>query len=275
MEVQRYQSAAEFLLATRIFRSQDPIRMGLITSIATSVENGSRTYEDYFWWAVTSDGVVKGLAIRTVPYGYVLSPMSEIAIRTLYSAISENDATAKEYAGPRTVIDVLQKISSATIVEEESELIYQNKSLTPAPSIGQIRAGAFEDFELIFKWMKEFMEETGLRSFNLESIIRNTIDSGRYSLLEISGIPVCLGGNSDIQKFEGISVARVGPIYTPIEHRKKGYASALTSHITAKLQSMGAVATLYTQADNPTSNKIYQEIGYTLVDQNRRIAFAE
>jgi hypothetical protein len=274
MEVQRYQSAAEFLLATKEFRSQDSIRLGLITSIATSVENGSRTYEDYYWWAVTSDGEVKGLAIRTVPYGYVLSPMPEIAIGPLYSAISENDVTAKEFAGPKTVIDFLQEISSATIVEEESELIYKNDVLTPAPSIGQIRTGTYEDFDLIFKWMQEFMQETSLRSFNLKDIVRNAIDSGRYSLLEMSGIPVCLGGNSEILRFEGISVARVGPIYTPIEHRKKGYASALTTHITAKLQSTGAVATLYTQADNPTSNKIYQEIGYTLVDQNRRIVFA-
>jgi predicted GNAT family acetyltransferase len=274
MEVQRYQSAAEFLLATKTFRSQDPIRVGLITSIATSVENGSRTYEDYYWWSVTSDGEVKGLAMRTVPYGYVLSPMPEIAIQTLYSVISENDVSAKEFAGPKTVIDFLEEISNAPIVEEESELIYQNNSLTPATSIGQIRTGTYEDFDLIFKWMQEFMKETSLRSFNLETMVRNTIESGRYSLLEISGTPVCLGGNSDIQRFEGISVARVGPIYTPIEHRKKGYASALTSHITAKLQSMGAVATLYTQADNPTSNKIYQEIGYTLVDQNRRIVFA-
>lgn len=275
MEVQRYLSAAEFLIATKTFRSQDPIRMGLITSIATSVENGSRTYEDYYWWAVTSEGEVQGLAIRTVPYGYVMSPMLEMATEALYAAISENDSSAKEFAGPKTVIDHLKELRGATIVEEESELIYQNKELIPAPFIGQIRTGTFEDFDLIFKWMKEFMEETGLRSFNLESIVRNTIDSGRYSLLEISGIPVCLGGKSDIQVFEGISVVRVGPIYTPIEHRKKGYASALTSHITAKLQSLGAIATLYTQADNPTSNKIYQEIGYTLVDQNRRIVFAK
>jgi hypothetical protein len=119
--------------------------------------------------------------------------------------------------------------------------------------------------------MQEFMAETGLRSFNLESMVQNAIDSGRYSILEINGIPVCLGGNSDVQRFEGISVARVGPIYTPIDLRKKGYASSLTSHITAKIHALGAVAMLYTQADNPTSNKIYQEIGYMLVDENRRI----
>jgi predicted GNAT family acetyltransferase len=271
MEVHRFQSATEFLIATKTFRSHDPIRTGLITSIATSVENGSRTYEDYFWWAVTSDNQVQGVAIRTVPYGYVFSPMPEIATKALYSAISKNDEGMKEFAGPKTVIDFIEEVTSATIVEEESELIYQNDSLIPVPPIGQVRTGISEDFELILNWMQEFMAETGLRSFNLESMVQNAIDSGRYSILEINGIPVCLGGNSDVQRFEGISVARVGPIYTPIDLRKKGYASSLTSHITAEIHALGAVAMLYTQADNPTSNKIYQEIGYMLVDENRRI----
>lgn len=273
MEVLRHQSASDFLKATKSFRSQDPVRTGLITSIATSVENGSRTYEDYFWWSVIADNQVQGVAIRTVPYGYLFSPMTENATQALYSNISKKDESANEFAGPKAVVDLIEQLASLKLVEEESELIYVNEFLIPAEAIGQVKTATSVDFDLVLKWMQEFMEETALRSFNLESMVRNAIDSGRYSILMLDGIPVCLGGNSDIQKFEGISIARVGPIYTPKEHRKKGYASALTSHITAKLHSLGAVAMLYTQADNPTSNKIYQEIGYTLVDENRRVVF--
>lgn len=271
MEVLRFDTPAEFLAATTAFRSNDPVRTGLITSIATSVATGSRTYEGYFWWAAIENGDVQGLAIRTLPYGYVFSPMSIDAAEALYAYICVEDSIANEFAGPRSVVDYLEKISGKKVSEEESELIYENRKLIPAKPLGEIRIAGESDFDLIFSWMQAFMEETALRSFNLENAVRSALDAGRYTLLEVEGKVVSLGGNSDIQEFDGFSIGRVGPIYTPVEHRKNGYASAITSAISEKLLNQGVIPTLYTQAANPTSNKIYQEIGYTLVDQNRRI----
>lgn len=274
MEVLRFDSPAEFLDATKAFRSKDPIRTGLITSIATSVATGSRIYEGYFWWVVIQNNDVQGLAIRTLPYGYVFSPMSMDAVEALYSLISVEDSIANEFAGPKSVIDYLEEVSRKEVAEEESELIYENRKLIPAAPLGEIRTAVSSDYEMIFKWMTEFMEETALRSFNLENMVRSALDAGRYTLLDVEGVLVSLGGNSDIQEFDGFSIGRIGPIYTPLEHRKKGYASAITSAISEKLLSQGVIPTLYTQAANPTSNKIYQEIGYTLVDENRRIVLA-
>lgn len=57
------------------------------------------------------------------------------------------------------------------------------------------------------------------------------------------------------------------------DFRKNGFASALTSEITKILISQSALPTLYTQASNPTSNKIYRELGYSLMDENRRVVF--
>lgn len=274
MEIHRYASADEFLAVTKNFRGADPIRSGLITSIATSVASGSRTYEGYFWWAAIKSGEVMGMAIRTAPYGYVFSTMSTDVVEALYSYISIEDPIAQEFAGPKSVIDSLEKISGMSVSEEEAELIYENRKLISAENKGAIRIAGESDFPLIFRWMNEFIEETGLRSFDLEKVVRTAMSAGRYTLLEVNGVPVAMGGNSDLQHFYDFSIGRVGPIYTPREHRKNGYASAVTSAITEKLLESGAIATLYTQAENPTSNKIYQEIGYTLVDENRRIVFA-
>jgi predicted GNAT family acetyltransferase len=271
MEVRRYSSAAEFLAATKDFRRLDPVRTGLITSIATSVATGSRTYEDYFWWSVSQNDRVVGLAIRTVPYGYVFSPMNAVAAEALYSFISVEDSSADEFAGPKVVSDYLVQISGKAVSESEGELIYECRNLIPATSVGEIRTAEESDFNLIFVWMKAFMATTGLRMYDLEGVVRNALSAGRYYLQMLEGAPVSMGGHSDIQVFDGFSIGRVGPIYTPDEFRKKGYASALTSEITATLISRGALPTLYTQAANPTSNKIYQEIGYTLVDENLRV----
>jgi GNAT superfamily N-acetyltransferase len=57
--------------------------------------------------------------------------------------------------------------------------------------------------------------------------------------------------------------ATVGQVYTPPEHRGKGYASALVAHLSQHLLNQGAPrCLLFTDAGNPTSNKIYQRIGY-------------
>jgi predicted GNAT family acetyltransferase len=58
-------------------------------------------------------------------------------------------------------------------------------------------------------------------------------------------------------------VVRIGPVYTPSRHRKRGYASALVAAVSQHALDNGAVTcSLYTDLANPTSNKIYLAIGY-------------
>ena len=90
-------------------------------------------------------------------------------------------------------------------------------------------------------------------------------------MLIVDGQPVSLAGFHNPIELLGKKIGRVGPVYTPKEFRKNGYASLITAHVTKKVIEQDAIATLYTQAENPTSNKIYQELGYVLVDENRRI----
>jgi hypothetical protein len=59
---------------------------------------------------------------------------------------------------------------------------------------------------------------------------------------------------------------RVGSVFTPAEHRRKGYASALAAAVSQRILDSGCeFASLYTDLANPTSNHIYQEIGYRAV----------
>ena len=56
---------------------------------------------------------------------------------------------------------------------------------------------------------------------------------------------------------------RVGPVYTPPELRGRGYASALVGELTARLLTGGRrLCFLFTDLANPTSNSIYQRVGY-------------
>ena len=56
---------------------------------------------------------------------------------------------------------------------------------------------------------------------------------------------------------------RVGPVYTPPELRGRGFATAVTAEVTARALAAGRrFCFLFTDLANPTSNAIYQRIGY-------------
>ncbi|WP_084609017.1 GNAT family N-acetyltransferase [Thermocrispum agreste] len=58
-------------------------------------------------------------------------------------------------------------------------------------------------------------------------------------------------------------MSRVGMVYTPPEHRRRGYGAAVTAAVSQWALDQGARdVVLFTDLDNPTSNSIYQKIGY-------------
>ena len=56
---------------------------------------------------------------------------------------------------------------------------------------------------------------------------------------------------------------RVGPVYTPPERRRRGFGSAVTAAVSERQLAAGrSFCFLYTDLANPTSNRIYMDIGY-------------
>lgn len=67
----------------------------------------------------------------------------------------------------------------------------------------------------------------------------------------------------------------VGGVYTPPRNRRKGYARALVAEVSKELLARGYEMTnLFTDLSNPTSNKIYQQIGYQPVCDYHQYEFA-
>jgi predicted GNAT family acetyltransferase len=69
-------------------------------------------------------------------------------------------------------------------------------------------------------------------------------------------------------------VARIGPVYTPPALRGRGYGSAATAAATRDVLEEAAVPVLYTDLANPTSNKIYQQLGYYPVEDRAHVRFS-
>jgi predicted GNAT family acetyltransferase len=67
---------------------------------------------------------------------------------------------------------------------------------------------------------------------------------------------------------------RVNFVYTPREHRGRGYATSCVAALTQRLLNSGrSFCFLFTDLDNPTSNAIYRSIGYRHVCDFRDVRF--
>ena len=98
------------------------------------------------------------------------------------------------------------------------------------------------------------------------------VRGGLFDLWSTDGRPVCMVGHR-----VAAGVARVGPVYTPPEHRNRGYGRRLTYEVTAAALARPDVhhAMLFTDADNPVSNSIYRQAGYEPRDEHVEIGFQQ
>jgi hypothetical protein len=146
-----------------------------------------------------------------------------------------------------------------------SERIFRlEEVIPPRPVEGAMCVATDADQELLAEWLGEFNAEAigqvtdpaAMRAFAARWIARQ----GRAMYLwVVAGRPVSMVGVSG----ETPSGIRVAPVYTPGELRGRGYASALTAAVTQEqLDSGKRYCFLFTDLANPTSNHIYQAIGY-------------
>jgi predicted GNAT family acetyltransferase len=104
--------------------------------------------------------------------------------------------------------------------------------------------------------------------------LRARLDSGSLLLwLDADGTPVAGRPRTASGDAPG-TVARIGPVWTPPQHRRQGYAAAVTGHVAAQLASTGATVMLFTDASNPTSNGVYARLGFRVVGAWLQLALA-
>lgn len=96
------------------------------------------------------------------------------------------------------------------------------------------------------------------------------IASKKIYILEDNGIPFAMAGFTRVMQ-TAIGVAFV---YTPPYERRKGYATSIVAQISQLALDKGFTkCVLYTDLANPTSNSIYQKIGYTPVCDSLQLRF--
>ncbi len=288
MELEFFDTPQPFLDAAGDLLAAEPVLGSVIASytarIARELADGMDSWPDVDapferWWLVVrdDDGEAVSAAMRTAPfkpYPTFALPMSDDAARALAVALHErgellggvNGAlpgaevlarTTAELVGGEVVVDKATRLWEATSVE-----------VPPAPE-GRLRLATEDDVELVLAWFTAFhaeADEQAGREPDPDSGEHNTLDSilvrireGAEWLWELpDGTVAHLSGSGP----PAYGVARIGPVYTPREHRGRGIASYVVGELTRRGLEAGHRMCLFTDRANPTSNKIYAGLGY-------------
>jgi predicted GNAT family acetyltransferase len=136
-----------------------------------------------------------------------------------------------------------------------------------------MRDAVSEDRPLLLDWFRAFMDEAIGESPDAASTAhavdhRLEADSAGVVLWE-DGPTVSLAAFGNPTP----NGARIGPVYTPPERRRRGYASALVAELSERLLTERRFCFLFTDLANPTANRIYEQIGYRRVCEAAEIVF--
>ena len=261
MRVRQAAGPAEFLEATQALRAADPVRTNILGSIALSAIDGRR-YEREFWFvAEDGDGEVVGAACWTLPHKLVLGPWAPEVVRAIGEAAAATGVPVHGAIVPVELADdVAAGVGRRGVPHMGERILALEDYLAPDPVPGGLRAATAQDLDRLERWLDEFATEAGIFVVDNRAAAENSI--GRLWFWEVDGVPVSMAGHASVVETPGAVVARIGPVYTPPDHRGRRYGSAVTAGVVEALLPRVDAIMLYTDASNPTSNAIYERLGF-------------
>jgi GNAT superfamily N-acetyltransferase len=284
MELRFFDEPAFFLDVAADHLAEDPVLSTVVAGVASRIadrrEAGVAWPEGVpCWFAVALEGdEVLGVAMRTATFGsypaYLL-PMPDEAARMLAREVVERDEPPLSAAnGALPAVEVFCEelatlVGGRVRVGQHTRLFELGDLVEPPPVPGRLRPATLEEADLVRSWYDAFMvdadEQAGREpgespheAVDAEEMARR-IEGGRIFVWEDeSGQPVHVTAASH----PTYGVSRIGPVFTPREQRGRGIASAAVAEVSKLLRDSGERACLFTDQANPTSNKIYEAIGY-------------
>jgi predicted GNAT family acetyltransferase len=274
VELVRHADAESFLAAAGEFLGAREAEHNLILGIGSRLLREPLIYGEPAYYAVVTDSDrVVGAALRTPPHNLILSELEDDeAVSVIARDARQTFGSLPGVIGPKAravqFANAWRAATDATPRLEIAQRIFAADHVDePRPTSGRMRDYELGDREVAVRWMDEFVEEAlpddapnPESSSDLVDRRHEDLDAGLV-LWDDDG-PVSIAGFGG-RTPNGI---RVGPVYTPPDLRGRGYASALTAALTQRLLDSGLrFCFLYTDLANPTSNSIYQRIGYRAV----------
>jgi predicted GNAT family acetyltransferase len=247
--------------------SRDPAEQTVALTVVEAVREGRRFTEgsNLFGWH-ESDGTVDGAVLQTPPFELLLAAVPDGAVGELAAALRAARPDLKGVNGDAAVVDAFARVwtdgTSLPMRHLFTMRLHVLEALRPPepPPPGRARPAREDEVALGAGWMAAFQVEAGVASTDVEAMARERIGDGRMWLWETEDG----GAGAMAARTPAIGgVSRIAPVYTPPEHRRRGYGAAVTAACTADALERGAEhVVLFADVANPTSTGVYVRIGF-------------
>lgn len=266
-----YQKVNDFLLKDEVLHN---LQLGIINRL---INNPDRFTNKPYLAAVEQDGNIIAVVMMTVVHNLLLSRIKDLAaidiiieylqqekqsLTNINAPVIEAQAFAAKWClSTGKPYNLKEKLRIYKL--EKVELFSQAK--------GNYRLVNIKDKELLKKWHDAFcLEALGSIESDSETWVERRLQEGITYFWE-NEIPVSLASSGRFTP----NGAGINTVYTPPEHRKQGYAGACVAALSQTLLDKGyKFCFLFTDLSNPTSNKIYQQIGYKPVADWNNYSFS-
>ena len=272
---------AGFLAAAGDFLRADPARNTVMLSVTEDLLlKAAASAETLFgWWQPDGDQV--GAAFMHTPdYPLLLSRVSGPAAAALARDLTADSGTGRRIPGVNVGQEGADafaaawrdRTGNAVAVYRRMRLFRLGELISPRPwPEGTARLAAGTERDLLARWFGAFAREVGDPPGQDHSgAAAGRLAYGGLTVWEAGGVPVSVAGRTRAVA----GMVRVGPVYTPPELRGRGYAGAATAALSqAALDAGLREVVLYTDLANPTSNALYQRLGYRPVEDRVVLSF--
>lgn len=266
MHLESGQDPQAFYDATKSFLGNEPEVHSLILSLATRYAKLGKSIANGVI-ARGETGHIVGAALQTdAHYGFLLSKLADT--RGFARELAKMIAMAPGFQGPVPVIDEFvdewSKRTATTFKLGSNLRLFECTKVTPpalAPQ-GHARLATVEDKQKLFTWARAFADEAvphDPRSSDedLMKDIEQATKLGQFYIWDDGGAVAWAASRRETATEKWIA-----PVYTPPEKRGRGYASGLVAFMTEQFLKQNKKGMLFTDLANPTSNSIYQQVGY-------------
>lgn len=254
---------------------RDPVVNNVACTVIRQRLDGTVPVEPGTLWirVVADNGDLAGVAFRTPPRGLLLTGMPPAATEALACHLADLGVRLADADGPdETVAGFAGRYAALTGLaagKVMGQRLYRLDRVHPPDGVpGRLRQAVPADRDLLVAWSAAGVGEVHPDAPPYDPADPVDRRIGRDGLLwvwEDDDRPVSMAWLSP----PAAGVVRVSGVYTPPQRRRRGYASGCVAAVSQVALERGAAACmLYTDVNNPTSNTIYQRIGYRPVAES-------
>jgi predicted GNAT family acetyltransferase len=258
----------EFLAVAGPWLQAKPAENTILLSVAESLRAGASRAPDappiaLGWWTDAA-GTVSAAFLHTPPFPLVLTGTPPGAAALLAGRLADQGRALTQVTGDQRTVEGfaeewLRRNPGATTAVAFHQRLYRLVDLIPPGTAGAARLAGVADRDLLIAWRTAFEHDAGLQHSDAARGVDNLLSYGGMTLWTVQGAPVSMASLTR----PAAGMVRVGSVYTPPEHRRRGYAAAVVAEVSRAARAAGAAeVVLFTDLANPTSNSVYQRIGF-------------